>query len=352
MKSILYLLACDIDYTGTPLFVRDLIDNLNSGKYDVSVYSPGMIRNNVYTNVQVYEGGIQLNDKITREFRIWNNLKTIFGNRNFDVIHINTSNVHIAYLYVLFFYKYSKKIICHSHNVILYKDNLIYRKCIGFKRKTIVNKSDALFACSSEAGEAMFGKSSSFTLVNNFIDPVKFRFDKSLRDNLRKKIGHPIVLGNIGAFNGQKNQTFLLELMKQLDERFALVLVGNGKQKEDCIKYCKANHLDNVLFFDGTANVQQFYSAFDIFLLPSHFEGFGRVILEAFISNLDIITSDYIPIAYKFGLTHLPLECDKWKESILKKAERLNTRRDNIEVVKQYGYDVNSVVNLVESYYD
>ena len=352
MKSILYLLACDIDYTGTPLFVRDLIDNLNSGKYDVSVYSPGMIRNNVYTKAQVYEGRIQLNNKVTREFMIWINLKTIFGNRSFDVIHINTSNINIAYLYVSFFYKRAKKIICHSHNVILYKDNLVYRKFIGFKRETILNKSDALFACSSEAGEAMFGKSSRVTIVNNFIDPEKFSFDKNLRDKLRKEIGYPIVLGNIGAFNGQKNQTFLLELMKQLDERFALVLVGNGKQKEDCIKYCKENHLDNVLFFDGTENVQQFYSAFDIFLLPSHFEGFGRVILEAFISNLDIITSDNVPIAYKLGLTHLPLEYDKWKESILIKAEKLNTRRDNKEVVKRYGYDVNSVVNLVESYYD
>ena len=352
MKTILYLLACDIDYTGTPLFVRDLIEHLNSEKYDISVYSPGIIRNNIYKNIKIYEGKLRLDNKVTREWRIWNSLNSLFKNQKFDIIHINTSNIHIAYLYVVFFNKRVKKIVCHSHNVILYKGNLIYRKYIELKRLAIVNKSDVLFACSSEAGKAMFGLSSKFIIINNFIDPLKYKFNKIMRDKLREKVTNSIILGNIGAFNGQKNQKFLLNLMRQLDERFVLFLVGNGKQKEDCIKYCKKFHLDNVLFFDGTENVQQFYSAFDIFLLPSHFEGFGRVVLEAFISNLDIITSDYVPIAYKLRLTHFPLECNKWKEGILKKAERLNTRKDNIEVIEQYGYDAYSVVNLVESYYN
>lgn len=350
MKKILYLLACDIDFTGTPLFVKDLIENLEGEKYDFYVYTPGVVKNNIYTDVHVYEGRIQLTYKITRDFLIKKSLKML-EKQNFDVIHINTSNINIANIYVSYFYKHVEKIICHSHNVITYNNAYLYKKIISYKRNNIVKKSDVLFACSPEAAEAMFGKDIYYVLVNNFIEPNKFKFDPNLRDRCRRGINYSIILGNIGAFNGQKNQMFLLELMKNLDERFALFLIGDGPQKEECIKYCKNNNLENVFFFDSTADVQQYYSCFDIFLLPSKFEGFGRVILEAMVSNLDIITSDFVPVATKFELTHVPLEVDKWKQCILKKVKNLNIRNNTTEVIKKYGYDSNSVIRIVETYY-
>ena len=348
MKKVLYMLACDIDFTGTPLFVNDMINNLNSNEYECYVYTPGIMKNKIYSNAHIYEGGAQLTHRFIREIQIKRSLKQL-ENQYFDIVHINTSNVHIANMYVSYFYRRAGKIICHSHNVIAYRETNLYGKIIDYKKHNIVKKCDMLFACSPEAGEAMFGKNVQYTLVMNFLNPNKFEFDQHKRDEFRKKIGYDVILGNIGAFNGQKNQMFLLKLMQQLDNRFALVLVGNGPQKEECIRYCKVNELNNVFFFDSTADVQCFYSSFDMFLLPSLFEGFGRVVLEALISNLDIITSDDVPISSELGLTHLPLELDKWETCILQKACDLNTRMNVVDIIKDYGYDVDSVMSIIES---
>lgn len=350
MKKVLYMLACDIDFTGTPLFVNDLINNLNSNEYECYVYTPGIVKNKIYNNVHIYEGGVQLTHKFIREIQIKRSLKRL-KKQHFDIVHINTSNIHIANMYVSYFYRRAGKIICHSHNVITYKKGNLYGKIIDYKKQNIVKISDVLFACSSEAGEAMFGKDAHYALVRNFLDPNKFKFNQLKREEFRKKIGYDVILGNIGAFNGQKNQIFLLKLMKQLDNRFALVLVGNGQQKEECIQYCKENKLNNVFFFDSTADVQLFYSSFDMFLLPSLFEGFGRVVLEALISNLDIITSNDVPISSELGLTHLPLELDRWKTCVLQKVGNLNPRMNVVEIIKEHGYDADTVMNVVEGCY-
>lgn len=350
MKKILFMLACDIDFTGTPLFVNDVINNLNSDEYECYVYTPGIEKNKIYKNAHIYKGCIRIDHKFIRDFQIKRDLKR-FDKQHFDIVHINTSNVHIANVYVSCFYGLAGKIICHSHNVITYKGKKLYRKIVDYKKKNIVKKSDVLFACSEKAGKAMFGENADYVIIKNFLDPDRFEFNQYKRKIFRKEIEHKIILGNIGAFNGQKNQKFLLKLIEQLDDRFALVLVGDGQEKKNCVQYCKENKMDNVFFFDTTADVQCFYSSFDMFLLPSLFEGFGRVILEAMISNLDIITSDYVPIAFEFGLMHLPLDIQVWKNYILQKVNDLNPRMNNIEIIKKHGYDIDSVMNIIKEFY-
>ena len=350
-KRVLFLLACDIGFTGTPLFVNSLICNLDSSKYEFYVYTPKKIKANVYgDNVVVIEGNIANKNKLLQDVLLKHSLKKQITTK-FDIVHINTSNIHIANAYVSFFSRYGGKIICHSHNVIEYRGNILYKLLVENKRKNIVDKSGFLFACSPEAGKAMFGNDAEFVCVKNFIDIDKFRFSQELRSKIRKKYGDKIILGNIGAFNGQKNQIFLIKLMERLDDRFILLLIGDGVQKQSYIEYCKEKNLRNLFFIDSTSELQQYYSCFDIFLLPSLFEGFGRVLLEAMVSNLDIITSDNVESAKTFGLTNLPLVEDLWINAILKKAENLNSRFDNVNIINENGYDAHSIIDLVDEYY-
>jgi len=47
-----------------------------------------------------------------------------------------------------------------------------------------------------------------------------------------------------------------------------------------------------VHFFPATLDVERFYKEADIFILPSSYEGFGMVVLEAFSHFLPVIGSD------------------------------------------------------------
>lgn len=351
MKRILYMVACDIDLTGTPVFIRD-IGKYFENKYEVTVYTPTKQLKNIFGNsITVLEGNCQ-GGGIKFYNNVKNNIKKIFKEKEFDIIHINTSNIHIANLYVNYFYGKGSLILCHSHNVITYNRNPVYNKLVQMTKRNIVRKSNRLLACSVEAGRTMFGKQSDFTVINNFVDINRFRFSQDFRENIRKKYKFDFILGHIGAFNGQKNQMFIIKLMEKLDDRFCLILIGEGETKESCKQYCRDNGICNVYFIDACDDVYKYYSAFDIFLFPSRFEGFGRVLLEAEVSNLNKIASNNVPQSKAFDCKYLPLDEKKWLMEINKEIHMLNNRTNNFEKVKRNGFDVDSVLKVLVSIYD
>ena len=61
--------------------------------------------------------------------------------------------------------------------------------------------SNVNFACSTEAGEYLFGKNIKFEIIPNAIDIEKFKYNKQLRDKVRKElqIENNFVIGHIGS---------------------------------------------------------------------------------------------------------------------------------------------------------
>ena len=60
-------------------------------------------------------------------------------------------------------------------------------------------------------------------------------------------------------------------------------------------KIVEYNIENNVLFIEPTKEINKFYSAFDIFLFPSLYEGLPLVLVEAQCASLKIIMSSNIP---------------------------------------------------------
>lgn len=350
MKKILYMLACDIAYTGTPIYVRDII-NETMDEYESYVFTPGYTKQNVFSNkVEIYEGKLDLTKKINFIHNIKMELKQL-DNQVFDVVYINTSNVHLAYTYVHYFSKRKEKIICHSHNVITYNKGVLYDTLIKIKKNNIVRQADMLFACSKEAGESMFGTKADYSVINNFIETEKFVYDEKSRTELRRilNIKEEILLGHVGAFNKQKNQIFLLNMMKNMDKKYGLVLIGDGPNKEACLEFVKNNSLDNVYFISPIKDVHKYYSLFDIFVFPSLFEGFGRVIVEAVASNLNILTARGIPASEIFGINQVELNENEWVDAIIKETLSLNHRMNNSDMIIQKGYDKKMIIESIKT---
>jgi glycosyltransferase involved in cell wall biosynthesis len=94
-----------------------------------------------------------------------------------------------------------------------------------------------------------------------------------------------VVLGNAGRLVPQKGQDILIHLAKQLKLRgysFEIVIAGEGQLKESLLqKSAEEGVADQFRLLGFVDNMPQFLHSIDIFLLPSHWEGFGYVIAEA-----------------------------------------------------------------------
>jgi len=83
----------------------------------------------------------------------------------------------------------------------------------------------------------------------------------------------------------QKGQEILIEVAKQLKRKgydFEILIAGEGKLKGLLLqKAVEEGVADRVRFMGFVENMPQFMNSIDIFLFPSHWEGFGYVIAEA-----------------------------------------------------------------------
>jgi len=121
------------------------------------------------------------------------------------------------------------------------------------------------------------------------------KFYPSKRDiNLLKELNIPenskIIL-TVCRLSFEKNiETLIKSFNKISKENIFLVIVGKGDQKkylEELVK--KLNLSKKVIFTGERKDIERFYSIADLFVLPSTYEGFGLVYLEAMASGVPCI---------------------------------------------------------------
>lgn len=157
------------------------------------------------------------------------------------------------------------------------------------------------FACSRYAGEWLFGKNADFTVIPNGIELDKFHFDAGVRQETRKELGvadDVLLIGHVGRFMPQKNQTFLVDVLADLLPKrpnTILAFVGDGPDRPAVQQHAeKLGIADHVLFLGQRSDVNRLYQAFDVFCLPSLYEGLGIVGVEAQRAGLPCLFADTI----------------------------------------------------------
>ena len=76
-------------------------------------------------------------------------------------------------------------------------------------------------------------------------------------------------------------------------------------------------HLENAVIFTGIRNdTNLFYNAFDLFVLPSLFEGLGIVAIEAEANGCNTFLSTSVPqeAIISQNVEHIPLNINQWVE--------------------------------------
>ena len=104
------------------------------------------------------------------------------------------------------------------------------------------------------------------------------------------------VIGNIGRLMFQKGQEYLIEAAMMLKNKgydFEYHIYGEGEKKDELSNLIKRHKLEDTVFLKGyTKDIYSTLKSFDIFALPSRYEGIPYVILEAMKASVPVIATE------------------------------------------------------------
>lgn len=230
-------------------------------------------------------------------------------------IHINADSAYLAAGYIIAAKKAGiKNIVVHSHCSQIDENNLIKRfikiSLHRLLRPYVIKNSKYYLSCSVEAGLWMYGekgiKSKKYHEIYTSERIEDFEYSSEERHAFRSEycIEEKIVLGNIGRFSFQKNHEYLVKVFFEFKKKYpdsCLVLVGLGPLKEKIIKMVKDMGLENyVIFLENRDDIRAIYSAMDVFVMPSYFEGMPATLVEAQMSFLPCVVYDKVTHEVKF----------------------------------------------------
>lgn len=180
--------------------------------------------------------------------------------------------------------------------------------------------------------------------IDRFNIPTK-EMKETIRKNNRIEIKEKMLLC-VCRLSPEKNLEILIEAMKLLENKnIYLYIVGEGRLKgklEELIE--KLNLQKYVKLLGAKNNVEDYYKMADVFILPSKYEGFGHVYIEALATGvISIATKQEIPNCITAG--DEIIENDKIgelvkydsKEDIANKIEKcFQKATENIEYRRKY----------------
>lgn len=217
----------------------------------------------------------------------------------YDVVHVQRSS-HYSALPILIAHRVGVPCrVAHYQNI----NRGGVRSLLNPVTKYIVmRQATSIIGVSNAVLDSQFGngwrRNEKFTLLPNSIEVNLY--SKTSRTKMRQQLGmkdEQFVLGHCGRFSPAKNQRFLLELFPRVLEQIPnarLVLAGSGAMKREMMDLSERLGIREKVLFPGWKDEfrSSIYAAFDVFLMPSHWEGFGIVLLEAQASGLPCISTD------------------------------------------------------------
>ncbi len=264
---------------------------------------------------------------------------------DYDIVHCHMANA--AFLYLKYAKKYGIKVrIVHSHQN-KYADKLSHAIRNVPLVKLGLRSANTYFACSKLAGDFLF-KRKKYYLINNAIDAKRFKYDSAMRSKMRKELGLSddcFLIGNVGRYCPQKNQLFLVDVFTLVSEKTnsKLLLIGEGELEKELKEHIKELGIeDKVIMHPPVDNIEDYYQAMDMFVLPSLYEGLGIVNIEAQACGLKTIVSDKVPDIAKISdlLSFVKLKASEqeWANAILKNKDY--ERKEQKTILADSGYDI------------
>ncbi len=367
MERIAVILG-KMNNSGVESVVMDYYKNLDHNSYQYDFYVDQNSKGIPQLEITKLGGRVFLLPSISKVFLYQKTLKKYLKAGGYNVMHVHMNTLSFFALRV------GKQLdipvrILHNHTTS-HKKEFIRHIIKVLLRPLCVKYATHFVACSAHALEWMYknkANAKDVKIFNNAIDVNRFAFDVNKRNNLREQLGvsDNVVVGCIGRFVKQKNQTFLLDVFSECankNDNLRLILVGEGslecQLKEKINRYGLSQ---KVIILPPSIDVEKYYSCFDLFVIPSIYEGLGRVVIEAQASGLKVICSKFFPqeVDMGAGLVEFLSLKDKngWVKAVLDTADTIDLDKAKIDReskkvdLKQKGYDIVYASRELNEYY-
>jgi glycosyltransferase involved in cell wall biosynthesis len=211
-----------------------------------------------------------------------------------------------------------------------------------------------------------------FSSLNGLVIPNGFElsrllFSEESRAVIRSELGideSTNVVGHVARFHPMKDHVgFIKAAIKVLkrDENTVFVMLGTDVTDDNSalINEISGDFRDKFRLLGEQSNVEQFMSAFDLFVLSSWSEAFPNVLGEAMACGLPCVTTDVGDAAYivdETGLVVPPRNPDLLASAIINMLEKIerdfavlkNKARERVE----QNFSLDSTVDQYRSIYD
>ncbi len=142
----------------------------------------------------------------------------------------------------------------------------------------------------------------NITVVGVGLDTSRFEISKNLSKETKKvldKVLHQKTILYVGKIENRRNVLFLIDVLaevKQVISNVSLIIVGDGEEgyKKECIKKINDYGLADSVNYVQKMNQDQLaylYKKANLFVLPTSYEIFGMVLMEAMYYGVPVITT-------------------------------------------------------------
>jgi len=295
-----------------------------------------------------------------------------------DIIHLHGFS-NKTMLIILMAKIFKKKIIQKMTSLGDDDPVSIYKKKLGLLKKCFFSRADMYIS----VNPVMFDEaiksgisSNKLAMIPNGVDIDRFSPSKSLEEktNLRKELNLPkdaVLILFVGFFSKDKGPDILFDAYKDIVSKFKgrdIRLLFIGPQdinyyeiKKDLMEKIKreikiCNMETKVIFIEKTLEIEKYYRASDVFVLPSLREGLPNALLEAMSTGLGCIASnlegvaDYL-ISNEEGLVFKKGDTNELSQALVK---LINDRRLIVDFGKNARLKIIrdfSINQIAEQYY-
>ena len=311
MKKIIFLMS-SYEINGVCAVARSLMDNLDTGKFEIILLAESVDRQSfpvrdgvklIDLKVSPQKGFIK---KAMNVLRIWRSIAGICKTEKCDVV-LGFGSVPSCYalLALRLFGKGNTKVIVTEHSEGLFvKYNRpgiklkilarIYKAMIYF----LYRHADYIIPVSGNMAKLVtkqfFVKEEKVKVIHN---PVDISGIKKLSSEAASDITFQegsFYLAVVSRLSKEKGIDYLIRAVAALKDKTDLVLlvIGEGREEgalRDLAARC--NISEGVRFLGWKDNPFKYLSKCDLFILPSLYEGFPIVILEAMACGIPVIAT-------------------------------------------------------------
>jgi glycosyltransferase involved in cell wall biosynthesis len=197
-----------------------------------------------------------------------------------------------------------KRIAFYRQGKNHYKSNLLKNSYNLFVNRLVYKFSTSILANSKAAIIFFFPYRNSndlrFEVIANGVNIKDYSLDET-KESIQKDLNIPkgkFIIGHVGRLDPTKNHSTILKVAQELikkNKEVHFVFCGIGTEKI----YPKAKELDiekHITILGFRRDIPRVLKALDLFFFPSITEGQPNALIEAMVSEIEIVTSNIPPI--------------------------------------------------------